>query len=279
LNVTRFVTDTLRPDTRVGQYEIRAKVGAGGMGEVYRAHDSRLGRDVAIKVLPREVAGDEARLRRFEQEARATSALNHPNILTVHDIGAHEGAPFIVSELLEGQELRAILRRGALPIARALDYTQQIASGLAAAHAKGIVHRDLKPENVFITNDGLVKILDFGLAKLSEVEAARESDDETALRAQTTPGAVMGTAGYMSPEQARGGEIDARSDIFSLGVVLYEMVAGRTPFQGANTIEMLAAILHQEPPALRQFAVRALRLQHVAAEDSYDLFVPISTAD
>jgi len=254
LNVTRFVTDTLRPDTRVGQYEIRAKVGAGGMGEVYRAHDSRLGRDVAIKVLPREVAGDEARLRRFEQEARATSALNHPNILTVHDIGAHEGAPFIVSELLEGQELRAILRRGALPIARALDYTQQIASGLAAAHAKGIVHRDLKPENVFITNDGLVKILDFGLAKLSEVEAARESDDETALRAQTTPGAVMGTAGYMSPEQARGGEIDARSDIFSLGVVLYEMVAGRTPFQGANTIEMLAAILHQEPPALRQFA-------------------------
>jgi tetratricopeptide (TPR) repeat protein len=248
------VTDTLRPDTRVGQYQIRAKVGAGGMGEVYRAHDGRLGRDVAIKVLSREVAGDEARLRRFEQEARATSALNHPNILTVHDIGAHEGAPFIVSELLEGEELRAILRRGALPVGRALDYTQQVASGLAAAHAKGIVHRDLKPENVFITNDGLVKILDFGLAKLSEVEAARESDDETALRAQTTPGVVMGTAGYMSPEQARGGEIDARSDIFSLGVVLYEMVAGRTPFKGANTIEMLAAILHQEPPALWQFA-------------------------
>jgi tetratricopeptide (TPR) repeat protein len=248
------VTDTLQPGATIGQYQIRAKVGAGGMGEVYRAHDSRLRRDVAIKVLPRDFAGDYARLQRFEQEARATSALNHPNILTVHDIGAHDGAPFIVSELLEGEELRGYLKRGPLPRAVALDYTQQIAAGLAAAHARGIVHRDLKPENVFVTSDGFVKILDFGLAKLTEVAEASDASATTSLGAKTMPGAVMGTAGYMSPEQARGGEIDARSDIFSLGVVLYEMVAGRTPFTGANTIDVLGAILNQEPPPLRQFA-------------------------
>jgi eukaryotic-like serine/threonine-protein kinase len=239
---------------RLGSYEVLSKLGEGGMGEVYRAHDSRLKRDVAIKVLPADVADDEARLRRFEQEALATSALNHPNILTVHDIGSHDGRPFIVSELLEGQELRAILKRGALPVSRALDYTHQVASGLSAAHAKGIIHRDLKPENVFVTGEGFVKILDFGLAKLSQADATSEASDETSLRAKTMPGVVMGTAGYMSPEQARGVDVDARSDIFSLGVVLYEMVAGRTPFKGANTIEVLAAILHQEPPALRQFA-------------------------
>jgi eukaryotic-like serine/threonine-protein kinase len=240
---------------RFGHYEILSPLGAGGMGEVWRARDTHLGRDVAIKVLPAAYASDINRLRRFEQEARATSALNHPNILTVHDLGLHDGAPYIVAELLEGEELRAALKRGAIPLLRTLDYAQQVAQGLAAAHAKGIVHRDLKPENLFITTDGFVKILDFGLAKLRppEPELAAASDAPT-QRKVTDPGAVMGTANYMSPEQARGQDVDARSDIFSLGLVLYEMLAGQPPFTGVNALDIIGAILNQEPAPLRQFA-------------------------
>ena len=240
---------------RLGPYEILAPLGAGGMGEVYAARDTRLAREVAVKVLPASFAHDADRLRRFEQEARATSALNHPNILTVHDIGTASpelgGAPYIVAELLEGEELRAALKRGAIELPRALDYAQQIASGLAAAHAKNIVHRDLKPENLFVTTDGFVKILDFGLAKLRPPEVVPDSEAPT-QRKVTDPGTVMGTANYMSPEQARGQEVDARSDIFSLGVVLHEMIAGCATFTGVNALDVIGAILNQEPAPLRQ---------------------------
>ncbi len=241
----------ISPNTTLGHYEIIAQLGAGGMGEVWRARDTHLNREVAIKVLPASFADDADRLRRFEQEARATSALNHPNILTIHDLGIHEGAPFIVAELLEGEELRAILEQGAIEIPRALEFAQQIASGLAAAHAKGIVHRDLKPENLFVISHGYLKILDFGLAKLSAPEPELSHDSEAPTqRKMTTPGTVMGTASYMSPEQARGQEVDARSDIFSLGVVLYEMLAGCAPFAGVNALEVISEILKTEPPPL-----------------------------
>src|SRR5262245_47254198 len=194
----------LLPGQSVGAYKILALLGRGGMGVVYRARDERLRRDVAIKVLPASFANDADRLRRFEQEAHATSALNHPNILTIHDIGTHEGAPFIVAELLEGAELRARLEQGALPVRRALEYAQQITTGLAAAHEKGIVHRDLKPENLFVTKDGRVKILDFGLAKLRPMQLGVVDTDAPTQKKITDPGTVMGTVGYMSPEQVRG---------------------------------------------------------------------------
>src|SRR5215475_12494938 len=244
----------LLPGQSVGVYKILALLGRGGMGVVYRARDERLRRDVAIKVLPASLDHDADRLRRFEQEAHATSALNHPNILTIYDIGAQDGAPFIVAELLGGEELRVALKRGALPMLRAMDCAQQIATGLAAAHAKGIVHRDLKPENVFITTDGFVKILDFGLAKLRPPQPGVVATGAPTQKRLTHPGVVMGTASYMSPEQARGQDVDARSDIFSLGVMLYEMTAGRAPFAGVNAIDVIGAILNQEPAPLRQFA-------------------------
>jgi serine/threonine protein kinase len=208
---------TLTAGTRVGPFEVVAPIGAGGMGEVFRARDARLGRDVAVKVLPSLFASDVDRLRRFEQEARAAAALNHPNILVVYDVGAAEGVPYVVSELLEGETLRQTLERGALTPRKAIDYGVQIASGLAAAHDKGIVHRDVKPENVFITKDGRVKILDFGLAKPLE---ASSNDGSVATMAHTDPGLVVGTVGYMSPEQLRGEPVDARTDVFSLGAVL-----------------------------------------------------------
>jgi serine/threonine protein kinase/TolB-like protein/Tfp pilus assembly protein PilF len=243
----------LPANTTLSHYRIVAKLGAGGMGEVYRARDTRLDREVAIKILPADFAKDADRIKRFEQEARATSALNHPNILTVYDTGTHEGAPFIVAELLEGEELRAQLEQGTLPLRKVLDYAQQIAAGLAAAHEKGVVHRDLKPENLFVTTDGRVKILDFGLAKLRPPETASGHDSESPTQRKVTdPGTVMGTASYMSPEQARGQEVDARSDIFSLGVVLYEMLAGCSPFTGVNGVDIIGAILNQEPLPLRQ---------------------------
>ena len=193
----------LASGTKLGPYEIPSPLGAGGMGEVYRARDSRLDRDVAIKVLPEAFARDAERLRRFETEARAIAALNHPNILSIHDIGTYEGAPYLVSECLEGQSLREELSGGAVPMRRAVDYGIQIAQGLAAAHDKGIVHRDLKPENIFVTRDGRVKVLDFGLAKLARPEAS--SDDGATMEAlPTSVGTVLGTVGYMSPEQVRG---------------------------------------------------------------------------
>src|SRR5262245_22964 len=238
----------LLPGQSIGAYKILALLAAGGMGVVYRARDERLRRDVAIKVLPASVTNDADRLRRFEQEAHATSALNHPNILTIYDIGAHEGAPFIVAELLEGAELRAQLELGALPARRALEYAQQITRGLAAAQEKGIVHRDLKPENLFVTKDERVKILDFGLAKLRPPQPGAVDTDAPTQKRLTDSGVVMGTVGYMSPEQVRGQETDHRSDIFAFGVILYEMLSGQRAFRGVSTIEVMNAILKEEPP-------------------------------
>ncbi len=232
-------------------YETIAPLGAGGMGEVYRARDTRLAREVAIKVLPADFAQDTDRLNRFEQEARATSALNHPNILTVYDFGTHEGSPYLVMELLEGEELRAQLNAGALPIKRVIDYAQQIAAGLSAAHEKGIVHRDLKPENLFVSKDGRVKILDFGLAKLKPPKYAVDSEAET-MKPLTNPGVIMGTVGYMSPEQVRGQETDHRSDIFSFGIILHEMLSGQRTFAGDSLVELMNAILKDEPAELSE---------------------------
>jgi dipeptidyl aminopeptidase/acylaminoacyl peptidase len=239
----------LASGTKLGPYEIVAPLGAGGMGEVYRARDTRLGREVAVKVLPSGLAKDPDRLRRFEQEAKTVAALNHPNILGVHDIGTHDGAPFLVSELLEGQTLREKLETGPLPVRRAIEYALGIAQGLAAAHEKGIIHRDLKPENIFITRDGRVKVLDFGLAKLMQ---PGESHDTVATLASpaTLPGMVLGTVGYMSPEQVRGESSDARSDIFSFGAVLYEMLTGKRAFKRETSAETMTAVLREEPPEL-----------------------------
>ena len=236
----------------IGHYRIVLKIGAGGMGEVYKAHDSRLDREVAIKVLPFEMSSDEDRLRRFEQEAKATSALNHPNILTVYDIGEHDGSPFIVAELLDGEELRERLDEGSIPLRKVTDYAQQIVSGLSAAHEKGIVHRDLKPENLFITKDDRVKILDFGLAKLRETSTNIHGSEDATRRAMTDPGVVMGTVGYMSPEQVRGQMTDHRSDIFSFGVILYEMLSGSKAFQGDSVVETMNAILKEDVPEFEE---------------------------
>jgi serine/threonine protein kinase len=239
--------------SRLGPYDITAQIGAGGMGEVYRAADTRLGREVAIKVLPPHVTGDAERVARFTQEARAAASLNHPHILALYDIGSEGGTPYLVTELLEGRTLRDALSEGALSLRKAVDYATQAARGLAAAHAKGIVHRDLKPENLFITSDDRLKILDFGLAKLTE----RETVDASALPTTppaTLPGVVLGTIGYMAPEQVRGLASDRRSDIFALGAVLYEMVAGQRAFQGDTAMDTMTAILKEEPaevPATR----------------------------
>ncbi|MGZ5382268.1 MAG: protein kinase domain-containing protein, partial [Thermoanaerobaculia bacterium] len=241
---------TLANGARLGPYEILAPLGAGGMGEVYRAKDPRLGRDVAIKVLPASFSADADRLRRFEQEARAAGILNHPNITAVHDIGTHEGAPYVVSELLEGETLRSALSGGKLSQRKAIDYALQIAHGLAAAHEKGIVHRDLKPENLFVIKDGRVKILDFGLAKLTHTEAGPEVTSLPTETGGTEPGVVMGTLGYMSPEQVKGKPADARSDIFSFGAIFYEMLSGKRAFHGDSAAETISAILREEPPDL-----------------------------
>jgi len=247
---------TLASGTKLGPYEILGPLGAGGMGEVYRARDSRLGREVALKVLPASFSGDDDRLRRFEQEARAVAALNHPNILAIHDIGDEAGAPFIVSELLEGHSLRAELEQGPISARKASDYAAQIAQGLAAAHDKGVVHRDLKPENIFLTKEGRVKILDFGLAKLApNARGGRaESDGLTLTSSPTEAGMVMGTAGYMAPEQVRGAPIDSRTDIFAFGAVLYEMISGKRAFRRDTTAETMTAILKEEPPDLSELS-------------------------
>ena len=242
---------TLSAGTKLGPYEIVAPIGAGGMGEVYRARDERLKRDVAIKVLPASFAADAERLRRFEQEAQAAGALNHPNITAVHDFGSVDGAPYIVTELLEGETLRARLSGGAIAVRKATEYAIQIARGLAAAHEKGIVHRDLKPENLFLTNDGRVKILDFGLAKLTQPEGASgAATNLPTATGGTEPGVVMGTLGYMSPEQVKGKPADARSDIFAFGAVLYEMLSGTRAFHRDSAAETMSAILREEPPDL-----------------------------
>ncbi|MGA9978917.1 MAG: protein kinase [Candidatus Sulfotelmatobacter sp.] len=242
---------TLKPGTKLGDYEVKSLLGSGGMGEVYRARDSRLGRDVAIKVLPSFLSADPERLRRFEQEARAAAALNHPNILAVFQMGTYEGAPYLVSELLEGETLREQIRRSRMAVRKAIDYGVQIARGLAAAHEKGIVHRDLKPENLFVTKDGRVKILDFGLAKLTQPQSSSEHDAPT-LTEGTEAGVVMGTMGYMSPEQVRGQSADHRADIFAFGAILYEMLAGKRAFQKPTSPETMTAILNEDPPSISQ---------------------------
>jgi serine/threonine protein kinase len=241
---------TLSPGARLGPYEIQSPLGAGGMGEVWRAKDPRLGREVAVKVLPASFSKDADRLRRFEQEAKAAGVLNHPNITAVYDVGTHEGAPYVVQELLEGDTLRGRLAGGALPARKAVDYALQIAHGLSAAHEKGIVHRDLKPENLFVTKDGRVKILDFGLAKLVHPEDRGPLTELPTATAGTEPGVVLGTLGYMSPEQVRGQAADVRSDIFAFGAIFYEMLSGQRAFSGASAADTMSAILVREPPDL-----------------------------
>ena len=247
----------MKAGARIGSYDVLSPLGAGGMGEVWRAHDSRIQRDVAIKFLPEDLASSPERLQRFEQEAQAAGALNHPNVLTVFELGTHEGRSYLVTELLEGTTLREKLgdtRRASasgarLPLRKALDYGTQIASGLAAAHEKGIIHRDLKPENVFVTADGRVKILDFGLAKLTGLAGDDAGQTAAPTVAQpTSPGTVLGTVGYMAPEQVRGGAVDARADIFACGAVLYEMLSGRRAFEGASSADTMSAILKEDPP-------------------------------
>ena len=235
---------SLNPGARLGAYEIVSRLGAGAMGEVFRARDTRLGREVALKILPAEFALDPDRRRRFEQESRAASALSHPNIVMVYDVGDQDGVSYIVSELVDGESLRALIERGPLTLRKAIEIGAQIADGLGAAHAANVVHRDLKPENVMLTRDGRPKILDFGLARYQPATPA-----EGAMT-MTMPGMVMGTAGYMSPEQVTGAATDARSDIFSLGIMLHEMLAGKIPFARATTIETMSAILRDDPPEL-----------------------------
>ena len=243
---------SLSPGSKLGPYEIVAPLGAGGMGEVYRSRDSRLGRDVALKIIPSESSHDSERVRRFEQEARAAGTLSHPNVCAVYDLGTHEGSPFVVMELLEGETFRQMLLGGSVPLRKAIGFVAQAAEGLAAAHAKGIVHRDLKPENLFVTKAGRVKVLDFGLAKLTDAESAAPAPTAvtTPPGTMTSPGAILGTTAYLSPEQVRGDSVDARTDVFSLGIVLFEMLTGRRPFEGRTSVDVMSAILNHEAPPL-----------------------------
>ncbi|HKU26993.1 MAG TPA: serine/threonine-protein kinase, partial [Candidatus Sulfotelmatobacter sp.] len=236
----------LASGTKIGPYEIQSPLGAGGMGEVYRARDTRLDRTVAVKILPSSFASEPDRLRRFEQEARSVAALNHPNILSVHDIGTHDGTPYMVCELLEGETLRERLHGTILSSRRAIEYATGIAQGLAAAHDKGIIHRDLKPENIFITKDGRIKILDFGLAKIARTGAGSAQTLTSVDIAFTEAGQVLGTAGYMSPEQVRGLQVDHRSDIFTFGSIFFEMLSGKRAFSRDTAAETMTAILKED---------------------------------
>ena len=249
---------TLTPGAKLGPYEILSPLGAGGMGEVYRAKDSRLGREVAIKVLPESMANDSEALARFEREAKAVAALSHPNILALHDFGNENGIAYAVMELLEGETLRARLNAGMIPPRKLAEFARQIAEGLAAAHEKGIVHRDLKPENLFVTKDGRMKILDFGLAKVQATAAEYSSENTPTRSVGTGPGMVMGTVGYMSPGQVRGEPADHRSDIFSFGAVLYEMASGKRAFKRNSAVETMSAILKDEPPELEPASGKTL---------------------
>src|SRR6185295_8605958 len=243
---------TLSTGTRLGPYEILAPLGAGGMGEVYRARDKKLDRDVAVKVLPQSVAADPDTLARFEREAKAVAALSHPNILSIHDFGNQDGVAYAVMELLEGETLRGKLDAGQISQKQAVDYALQVAKGLSAAHEKGIVHRYLKPENLFVSRDGHLKILDFGLAKRVEAVAQGQETSAPTGTGHTEPGMVMGTMGYMSPEQVKGFPVDHRSDIFSFGTILYELLSGRKAFKRDTNAETMAAILRDEPAELSE---------------------------
>src|SRR5450432_4059639 len=241
---------TLSAGTRLGPYEILSPLGAGGMGEVYRARDSKLKRDVAVKVLPQSLSADPDALARFEREALAVAALSHPNILAIHDFGTHEGTAYAVMELLEGETLGAKLATGPISQKQAVDYALQVAKGLSAAHEKGIVHRDLKPENLFVSKDGHLKILDFGLARMAGTASPGEQTSAPTVSGHTEPGTVMGTVGYMSPEQVRGLPVDHRSDIFSFGAILYELLSGKRAFKRDTAADTMSAILKEEPPEL-----------------------------
>ncbi len=246
----------LAAGSRLDSYEIIAPLGAGGMGEVYRARDAALKRDVAIKVLPEYWSRDPERLRRFEHEAQATAALNHPNIVSIFHVGQYDGSPYIVTELLQGESLHDRLRRGPMRLHDVLNFGSEMVHALAAAHDAGIVHRDLKPDNIFVTK-GRIKVLDFGLAKLSPAQPAGVDDPTVSLQEQTDPGHVLGTVGYMSPEQVRGQTADARSDIFAVGVILYEMVTGQRAFRRATSADTMAAVLNEDPPPVSQVAPSA----------------------
>ena len=251
---------TIVPGTRLGRYEIRSKIAEGGMGEVYLAEDTRLHRKVALKMLPADLASNRDRMRRFEQEATAAAALNHPNIAHIYEIGESDSMRFIAMEFIDGETLRERIRKASMKLGEVLDLAAQVASALSSAHASGIVHRDIKPENIMVRRDGIVKVLDFGLAKLTERVQPELVDHEAPTRAvlKTDPGVVMGTAIYMSPEQARGMTVDARTDIFSVGVVLYEMLAGRLPFEGSTSSEVVATILgDKEPQPLARYSREA----------------------
>jgi serine/threonine protein kinase len=239
----------IAPGARLGPYEVLSPIGAGGMGEVYRARDPRLDRDVALKVLPAEHSRDPDRLRRFERETRALAALSHPNILALHDAGSADGVCYAIFELLEGESLRQKLDRGPLPVRKAVEWGAQVCAGLAAAHGRGIVHRDLKPDNLAFATDGAIKILDFGLARLNEPVDSRRRSSRPKHTATQTP-LVLGTAGYMSPEQARGLPADARSDLFSVGAIVYEMLTGRRAFEGATSADRISATLFRDPPEM-----------------------------
>jgi len=244
----------MTPGTRIGPYEVLAPLGAGGMGEVWKARDTRLGREVAIKLLPEALASDRDRLSRFEQEARSASALNHPNIITIYEIGSIDSVSYIAMELVQGRTLRDLIVEGPLPARRLLALAAQVADALARAHEAGIVHRDLKPENLMVTRDGLVKVLDFGLAKLALPESGEVSRLPTVAHAETQPGVVLGTIGYMSPEQASGKRADFRSDQFSFGSILYEMATGKRAFSRGTTAETLVAIIREEAEPLGALA-------------------------
>ncbi|MDQ3666610.1 MAG: protein kinase [Acidobacteriota bacterium] len=261
---------SLSPGTKLGRYEIRSKIGEGGMGEVYLAQDTKLERTVALKILPANVAADRKRMQRFIQEAKAASGLNHPNILTIHEIEQIDSTNLIATEFIDGETLRQHLSVRRMSIAEALDIGAQIASALSAAHAAGIIHRDIKPENIMLRRDGIVKVLDFGLAKLSgrvDPEQARDAEAATKVLVQTEPGVVMGTAAYMSPEQARGKDVDARTDIFSLGAVIYEMLSGHAPFAGETAADIIGALIHKEPQPLSTLVPHIpAELQHIVSK-------------
>lgn len=251
-NSTQSVSNVSNPmnlesGSRLGPYEVDSLIAAGGMGAVYRARDTRLDREVALKVLVPNATIDSARLARFSQEAKTTALLSHPNIVAVYDVGLEQGVPFVVSELLHGETLRARMREGPRPVREAIRYAIEIARGLSAAHHLGVVHRDLKPENIFITEDERLKILDFGLAKCRNETLGVPGEDPSI---STQPGTILGTVGYMSPEQVRGGSTDARSDLFSLGVILHEMISGTAPFRGNSAVETLYSILKDDAPPL-----------------------------
>src|SRR5215216_1000387 len=237
----------------ISHYRILKKLGAGGMGEVLLAEDTRLRRKVALKLLPADMTQNEDKLRRFEQEAQAASALNHPNIITIHDIGCDQGVHFIATEFIEGETLRQRLTRSRMTVQEVLDVALQVGSALSAAHRAGIIHRDIKPENVMMRPDGYVKVLDFGIAKLIGSQNATDDTQSLTIKVNTDPGTVLGTVKYMSPEQARGQAVDARSDIFSLGVLLYEMISGISPFDATSIAEVFISILQHQPPLLTQY--------------------------